>query len=108
MESAGADSDGREFKNAEEMWREHTGDSSLKTQWYHDGVASIQPFLNRIANSGDTKKKGRGEEEGGGGRRRVVGSVAVSIGEGEEGGVEEAAQRRRRRRRSGRSFLPGE
>ncbi|KAJ4848294.1 hypothetical protein Tsubulata_049286 [Turnera subulata] len=39
MESAGADSDGREFKNPGEMWREHTGDSSLKTQWYHDGVA---------------------------------------------------------------------
>ncbi|KAL9382940.1 hypothetical protein Peur_023263 [Populus x canadensis] len=39
MEAAGTDSDGREFKNPDEMWLEHTGDTSKKTQWYRDGVA---------------------------------------------------------------------
>jgi len=39
MEAAGTDSDGREFKNPDEMWLEHTGDINKKTQWYHDGVA---------------------------------------------------------------------
>ncbi|XP_020536072.1 alpha N-terminal protein methyltransferase 1 isoform X2 [Jatropha curcas] len=38
MEVAGFDSDGREFKNADEMWREHTGDDNKKNQWYRDGV----------------------------------------------------------------------
>ncbi|KAG6755599.1 hypothetical protein POTOM_041432 [Populus tomentosa] len=39
MEAAGTDSDGREFKNPDEMWLEHTGDTNKKTQWYRDGVA---------------------------------------------------------------------
>ncbi|KAG8639245.1 hypothetical protein MANES_14G126000v8 [Manihot esculenta] len=39
MEVAGSDSDGREFRNADEMWREQTGDDNKKTQWYRDGVA---------------------------------------------------------------------
>ncbi|KAJ9140904.1 hypothetical protein P3X46_031496 [Hevea brasiliensis] len=39
MEVAGSDSDGREFKNADEMWREQTGDDNKKTQWYREGVA---------------------------------------------------------------------
>ncbi|KAJ6423017.1 hypothetical protein OIU84_024030 [Salix udensis] len=39
MEAAGTDSDGREFKNPNEMWSEHTGDNNKKTQWYRDGVA---------------------------------------------------------------------
>ncbi|XP_022716504.1 alpha N-terminal protein methyltransferase 1 isoform X2 [Durio zibethinus] len=42
MEAAGFDSDGREFKNAQEMWREQIGDEGdapKKTQWYREGVA---------------------------------------------------------------------
>ncbi|XVE89429.1 hypothetical protein DITRI_Ditri19aG0200900 [Diplodiscus trichospermus] len=42
MEAAGLDSDGKEFKNAQEMWREQIGDEgddSKKTQWYREGVA---------------------------------------------------------------------
>lgn len=42
MEVGGLDSDGREFKNAQEMWREQVGeegDENKKTQWYSDGVA---------------------------------------------------------------------
>ncbi|KAF6159281.1 hypothetical protein GIB67_032052 [Kingdonia uniflora] len=38
MELGGTDSDGREFKNAEEMWREEIGDQDKKTQWYQRGV----------------------------------------------------------------------
>ncbi|KAM7265430.1 hypothetical protein ACFE04_003113 [Oxalis oulophora] len=36
---SGLDSDGREFKSANDMWKEHTGDDDKKTQWYSDGVA---------------------------------------------------------------------
>ncbi|KAK7363234.1 hypothetical protein VNO77_05368 [Canavalia gladiata] len=39
MDTAGLDSDGREFSSADEMWREQTGDSNKKTQWYRDGVS---------------------------------------------------------------------
>lgn len=44
MEAAGSDSDGREFKNPQEMWREQIGDADegdnhKKTQWYREGVA---------------------------------------------------------------------
>ncbi|KAK6267519.1 hypothetical protein QUC31_011679 [Theobroma cacao] len=44
MEAAGFDSDGREFKNAQEMWREQIGEADegenhKKTQWYSEGVA---------------------------------------------------------------------
>ncbi|XP_004293704.1 PREDICTED: alpha N-terminal protein methyltransferase 1 [Fragaria vesca subsp. vesca] len=38
MEKGGLDSDGREFKTAEEMWREEVGDESKKTEWYKEGV----------------------------------------------------------------------
>lgn len=38
MEISGSDSDGREFKNAEEMWREQVGDPNKKTDWYRQGV----------------------------------------------------------------------
>ncbi|XP_057503561.1 alpha N-terminal protein methyltransferase 1 isoform X2 [Actinidia eriantha] len=38
MEVGGSDSDGREFKNAAEMWREEVGDHHKKTQWYTQGV----------------------------------------------------------------------
>ncbi|KAK9267350.1 hypothetical protein L1049_009774 [Liquidambar formosana] len=39
MEAGGLDSDGREFKNAEEMWRgEIGGDPHKKTEWYRQGV----------------------------------------------------------------------
>ncbi|KAM1213084.1 hypothetical protein PS2_004544 [Malus domestica] len=39
MEKGGLDSAGREFKNAEEMWREQVGDDhSKKTEWYRQGV----------------------------------------------------------------------
>ncbi|KAE8683139.1 Alpha N-terminal protein methyltransferase 1 [Hibiscus syriacus] len=42
MEAAGTDSDGREFKSSQEMWREQVGDDvddPKKTQWYREGVA---------------------------------------------------------------------
>lgn len=41
MEIAGVDSDGREFKSAEEMWRAEIGDGSdptKKIDWYRQGV----------------------------------------------------------------------
>ncbi|XP_047330837.1 alpha N-terminal protein methyltransferase 1 [Impatiens glandulifera] len=38
METAGLDSDGREFKNSQEMWREQVGDQQKKTVWYTEGV----------------------------------------------------------------------
>lgn len=49
MEVSGLDSDGRQFKNAEEMWREKVGDPNKKTEWYRQGVGywevSITSFL---------------------------------------------------------------
>lgn len=38
MNTAGSDSDGREFKNADEMWKEEVGDIQKKTDWYRTGV----------------------------------------------------------------------
>ncbi|MCE5165817.1 hypothetical protein HAX54_012479, partial [Datura stramonium] len=40
MEIGGLDSDGREFKNADEMWREEVGDGDpqKKSQWYNKGI----------------------------------------------------------------------
>ncbi|XP_058196097.1 alpha N-terminal protein methyltransferase 1 isoform X2 [Rhododendron vialii] len=38
MEAGGLDSDGRQFNNAEEMWREEVGDHPKKSEWYHKGV----------------------------------------------------------------------
>lgn len=45
MDATGLDSNGREFKTADEMWREHTGDPSKKTQWYRDGVSYWEVYL---------------------------------------------------------------
>ncbi|KAK7319337.1 hypothetical protein RJT34_04056 [Clitoria ternatea] len=42
MDAGGLDSDGREFKSADEMWREQVGDPNKKTQWYHHGVSYWQ------------------------------------------------------------------
>ncbi|XP_057417170.1 alpha N-terminal protein methyltransferase 1 [Lotus japonicus] len=39
MDSAGTDSDGRQYQTAGEMWSEQTGDPNKKTQWYHCGVS---------------------------------------------------------------------
>lgn len=43
MEVSGLDSDGKAFKNAEEMWREQIGEEGeqqqKKTQWYREGVS---------------------------------------------------------------------
>ncbi|KAL8101279.1 hypothetical protein AgCh_033236 [Apium graveolens] len=38
MNAVGLDSDGREFKNADEMWKEEVGDNQKKTDWYRTGV----------------------------------------------------------------------
>ncbi|WOG81635.1 hypothetical protein DCAR_0100786 [Daucus carota subsp. sativus] len=38
MNTVGTDSDGREFKNADEMWKEEVGDTQKKTDWYRTGV----------------------------------------------------------------------
>jgi len=45
MDATGLDSYGREFKTADEMWREHAGDPSKKTQWYRDGVSYWEVYL---------------------------------------------------------------
>jgi hypothetical protein len=48
MEVGGSDSNGRQFKNAEEMWRDQAGDPSKKTEWYSHGVGYWEvctPFL---------------------------------------------------------------
>ncbi|XP_052201913.1 alpha N-terminal protein methyltransferase 1 isoform X2 [Diospyros lotus] len=42
MDGSGLDSDGRQFKNAEEMWEQEVGDHQKKTQWYTEGVAYWQ------------------------------------------------------------------
>ncbi|KAK4488072.1 hypothetical protein RD792_003814 [Penstemon davidsonii] len=44
MDGFGTDSEGRQFKNAEEMWREQVGDADplKKSQWYSDGVGYWQ------------------------------------------------------------------
>lgn len=44
MDGGGVDSDGREFKSAEEMWREEVGDGDplKKSQWYSQGVGYWQ------------------------------------------------------------------
>ncbi|KAK3034385.1 hypothetical protein RJ639_033989 [Escallonia herrerae] len=42
METGGLDSDGRQFKSAEEMWREEVGDASRRSQWYKQGVGYWQ------------------------------------------------------------------
>lgn len=42
MEGSGADTDGHEFKNAEEMWMEQVGDPTKRTQWYREGVGYWQ------------------------------------------------------------------
>ncbi|KAK9696985.1 hypothetical protein RND81_08G008200 [Saponaria officinalis] len=41
MEIAGVDSDGREFKTADEMWREHVADHK-RVDWYRNGVGYWQ------------------------------------------------------------------
>ncbi|XP_031272277.1 uncharacterized protein LOC116130693 [Pistacia vera] len=52
MELSGLDSDGKQFKNTEEMWREQIGQEGephKKTQWYREGVTYwegvVRPFL---------------------------------------------------------------
>ncbi|KAE9600870.1 putative protein methyltransferase [Lupinus albus] len=34
----GVDSDGRQFNTADDMWKEHTGESKKKFEWYNDAV----------------------------------------------------------------------
>ncbi|KAG9160222.1 hypothetical protein Leryth_026463 [Lithospermum erythrorhizon] len=46
MEFVGLDSEGREFKNSDEMWREEVGDSTKKTQWYNQGIHYWQKKCN--------------------------------------------------------------
>lgn len=45
MELAGSDSDGREFTNAAEMWKEQLGESHKKIDWYRNGVGYWQVCL---------------------------------------------------------------
>lgn len=42
MEVGGSDSNGREFKSAEEMWKEQAGDPNKKSEWYQQGVGYWQ------------------------------------------------------------------
>lgn len=39
MDAGGSDSNGREYKTADEMWKEQTGDPNKKTLWYRQGVS---------------------------------------------------------------------
>jgi len=39
MEAGGSDSNGREYKTADEMWKEQVGSDSKKTLWYQQGVS---------------------------------------------------------------------
>ncbi|KAL9329092.1 hypothetical protein ACSQ67_004095 [Phaseolus vulgaris] len=51
MDATGLDSHGREFKTADEMWREHAGDPSKKTEWYRDGVSyweGVNPTMDGV------------------------------------------------------------
>ncbi|KAK7368723.1 hypothetical protein VNO80_10752 [Phaseolus coccineus] len=51
MDATGLDSHGREFTTADEMWREHAGDPSKKTQWYRDGVSyweGVNPTMDGV------------------------------------------------------------
>ncbi|KAJ9538427.1 hypothetical protein OSB04_031160 [Centaurea solstitialis] len=42
MEIGGLDSNGRQFKNADEMWTQEVGDSQKKLDWYRNGVGYWQ------------------------------------------------------------------
>ncbi|KAJ0673968.1 putative protein methyltransferase [Helianthus annuus] len=42
MEISGLDSNGRQFKNPDEMWQEEVGDSQKKHDWYSNGVGYWQ------------------------------------------------------------------
>lgn len=52
MEMGGLDSDGRTFKNADEMWREQVGDDDpqKKFQWYNKAINfwQVRPFISII------------------------------------------------------------
>lgn len=53
MEASGLDSEGREFKNAEEMWRAEIGDGAdphKKTDWYRKGVGywEVSAFIHKL------------------------------------------------------------
>ncbi|KAF8412770.1 hypothetical protein HHK36_000740 [Tetracentron sinense] len=65
MEAGGSDNDGREFKNAEEMWREEIGDDQKKKEWYRNGVgywegveASLDGVLGGYGHVNDADVKG--------------------------------------------------
>ncbi|KAH9747642.1 alpha N-terminal protein methyltransferase 1 [Citrus sinensis] len=69
MEVSGLDSDGKEFKNAEEMWREQIGEDGeqqeKKTQWYREGIsywegveASVDGVLGGFGNVNEVDIKG--------------------------------------------------
>ncbi|GAY33855.1 hypothetical protein CUMW_008330 [Citrus unshiu] len=69
MEVSGLDSDGKEFKNAEEMWREQIGEDGeqqeKKTHWYREGIsywegveASVDGVLGGFGNVNEVDIKG--------------------------------------------------
>ncbi|PON49930.1 Alpha-N-methyltransferase NTM [Trema orientale] len=65
MEVGGLDSEGRQFKNADEMWTEHVGDPTKKTEWYRQGVgywegveASVDGVLGGYGHVNDADIKG--------------------------------------------------
>ncbi|KAJ0081301.1 hypothetical protein Patl1_11557 [Pistacia atlantica] len=68
MELRGLDSNGKQFKNAEEMWREQIGEEGephKKTQWYREGVsywegveASVDGVLGGFGKVNDVDIKG--------------------------------------------------
>ncbi|XVF23037.1 hypothetical protein REPUB_Repub13aG0003400 [Reevesia pubescens] len=98
MEASGSDSDGKEFKNAQEMWREQIGDEGddiKKTLWYRHGVAywegveaSVDGVLGGFGEVNDADIKGSEaflntllhERFDGGGRNQHL--VALDCGSG--------------------------
>ncbi|KAI3436982.1 uncharacterized protein J3R85_005921, partial [Psidium guajava] len=98
MEASGFDSEGRQFKNAEEMWREEIGkdgDVHKRKEWYRQGVgywegveATTDGVLGGYAHVNDTDIKGSeaflklllAERFPGGGRGRNL--VALDCGSG--------------------------
>ena len=65
MDAAGLDSDGREFKSADEMWTEQAGDPNKKTQWYRHGVSfwevlSAIPLFLKLNPSSESELNGIG------------------------------------------------
>jgi hypothetical protein len=55
MDAGGSDSNGREYKTADEMWNEQTGDLNKKTVWYRQGVSYWEVLITIFTNSNSSR-----------------------------------------------------